>query len=83
MMQFRNEAFKYRTQDMVLMVDSHTMLLAQEEDRQKGALMMEPQGSLDVKAGRKDLCLEAVSRQHLSNISILNVETQKLHENKK
>lgn len=65
MMQFRNEAFKYRTQDMVLMVGSHAMLLAQEEDRQKGALMMEPQGSLDVEMGRKDLCLEALSRQHL------------------
>lgn len=50
---------------MVLMVGSHAMLLAQEEDRQKGALMMEPQGSLDVEAGRKDLCLEALSRQHL------------------
>lgn len=64
-MQFKNGAFKYRIQDMVMMVSSHTMLLAQEEDRQKGALMMEPQGSLDVEVDRKDLCLQALSRQHL------------------
>lgn len=64
MMQFRNKAFQYRTQDMVMMVGSNTMLPAQEEDRLKGALMMEPQGSLDVEAARKDPCLEALSRQH-------------------
>lgn len=39
---------------MVMMVGSHTMLLAQEEDRQQG---MEPQGSLDLEVGRKDPCL--------------------------
>lgn len=46
------------------MVGSNTMLLAQEEDRRKGTLMMVPQGSLNVEAGRKDPCLEALSRQH-------------------
>lgn len=80
MLQFRNKAFKDRTGDMVMTVGATTTLPGTRGGQTEGVLMMGPQGSLHVAAG-KDPC--TLSRQHPSNISMLNADTPKLYENKK